>query len=184
MAGVVRDWRDELVDRHPALFRRDNDNPKYGPLGRPSVGDGWQDLIERACAKIQTVVDAAPEASVRIDTIKQKFGGLRLYWSGHHVPDEINHAIEEAVALAEARSVCSCETCGAPGRLFKNKGWLATACDLHAVGDPVPVRAGWDNLLVVWRVQDGKLRVASCRRYDRETDSFTDVDPSELDTEE
>jgi hypothetical protein len=47
--------------------------------------------------------------------------------------------------LAVARSACTCEICGAEGRLYSRRGWLATRCAEHAAGDPVPVRPCFED---------------------------------------
>lgn len=180
MAGG-RTWREDLIQAYPDIFHPTADNPGVAQAS-PECGEGWRDLLERACVRIRAAVQAGG-GSFKATQIKEKFGTLRFYWDGPLSP-EAAARVDDAIDLAEARSACTCETCGAPGRLFADRGWLATACDLHAVGKPVPVRPGRDNLLVVSGMKDGKLRVVSCRRYDRETDSFTDVDPSELGIEE
>jgi hypothetical protein len=86
--------------------------------------------------------------------------------------------------LAEARSFCTCEICGVPGRLYDRGGWLATACADHARGEPVPVKVGCENLHVVRKVVEGAVRIVSCRRYDRKADAFVNVNPRDLGIEE
>jgi hypothetical protein len=92
--------------------------------------------------------------------------------------------VEEAIALAEARSACTCELCGKPGRLYSRGGWLATACSQHARGEPVPVRPGFENLVIVRSFGVAGQQTVTCRRYDCETDAFVDVDPASLGIEE
>jgi hypothetical protein len=48
--------------------------------------------------------------------IKENFGTLRFYWSGD-ISNAARAKVEEALALAVARSACTCEICGAEGRL-------------------------------------------------------------------
>jgi hypothetical protein len=88
------------------------------------------------------------------------------------------------VDLAEARSACTCEICGAEGRLYDHSDWLTTRCAEHAEGEPIPVRLGFENVHVVRRIIGGRVRVVSCRRYDRATDSFIDLPPESLGIEE
>ena len=108
-----RTWRSELVARYPHLFNCTSTGETYAP-GCPTVGDGWRDLVETASRRISDVSAAAPEASVTIEQIKEKFGCLRFYWSGRDLSEAVKHAIKETVALAVARSGCTCEVCGAP----------------------------------------------------------------------
>ena len=92
-------------------------------------------------------------------------------------------AVEDAVALAKARSECTCERCGAQGLLYGDGAWLLTACLPHARGQPIPVRPGFEHLRIEHTVVGGR-QVVSYQRYDRETDSFSDIDPKSLGVEE
>jgi hypothetical protein len=172
-------WQSRLVARHPVLFNQDINGRVIAP-GHPSVGDGWRDLVETAVGRIAAAVAAAPGGSVKIGQIKEKFGTLRVYLDRRRaLSDQTNAAIDEAIELAEARSACTCETCGAEGRLFKSGGWLVTACDAHGKGSPVPQKPGLMNLHVTRGIVDGK-RVIRTQRYVRSTDTFEEVDPSGL----
>src|ERR1700730_14384076 len=148
---INRNWRIDLIERHPHLFQTETGTPGY-----PAVGDGWRDLVETAVGRIADAVAAAPSGSLAIVQIKEKFATLRIYTSScTALPDGIRAKVEEAIALAEARSACTCETCGAEGRLFKRGGVYLTACDEHGKGEPVPVRPGRENLHFFWVVRDG-----------------------------
>jgi hypothetical protein len=178
MAHNARDWRIELIEAHPNLFHPAGSQPVRG---HPSCGEGWRDLLERACARIEAAL-AEGGGAFTAWQIKEKFGTLRFYWYGH-VPPETKSKIDEAIALAEARSACTCETCGEPGRLYQISGWYKTACSAHADVEPVPVKPGRKNVHVRHRFVDGK-RVVGARRYIRETDEFVDVDPRSIGIEE
>jgi hypothetical protein len=174
-------WQSALVARHPSLFNIAKHGGTYTP-GSPECGEGWRDLLERACTRIQAAV-IADGGTFSALQIKEKYGTLRFYWTGR-LSKEAEHAIEDAVALAEARSACTCEVCGRAGVLHARGDWLATACPEHAKGAPVPVTAGWENIHLVRGTHDGKASIIVCRRYDRETDSFVDVGPTSLGIEE
>jgi hypothetical protein len=173
-------WRDRLVEQHPSLFEMQLHGRIVTP-GHPEVGDGWRDLVETAIGRIASAVSATPVGSLQIGQIKQKFGTLRLYWNTRKgLPEATCAAIDEAICLAEARSACTCETCGAEGGLYDKSGRMFTACDKHAQGKAVKARPGHDNIHIVRTLKDGRLGIISCRRYVRETDSFVDVSPSDL----
>ena len=176
-------WQSDLIARHPALFNL-TEHGRTSTPGWPTCGDGWRDLVETAVGRIAKAVAAAPAGSLRIVQVKEKFAGLRLYWHGAGLSDEIKSAVEEAVALAEARSACTCEVCGVEGRLYNRGGWFATACPDHAQGDPVAIRPGRENVHIVRTIDAGRIRIKSCRRYDRAADKFVDVDPKSLSIEE
>ena len=179
-----RTWQADLVARYPDIFNQEFEGRVTAP-GYPSVGDGWRDLIETVIGRIARAGAADPTGSLKIGQIKEKFGALRLYLDNNNgLPAATCAAIDEAICLAEARSACTCEQCGEPGRLYDKGGYAFTACDQHAQGKVVPVRPGRENVHIVRRLQDGKLSIVSCRRYIREIDSFVDVSPSELDIKE
>src|SRR6202022_5056215 len=96
--------------------------------------------------------------------IKEKFGALRFYWSGN-MPNAARAKVEEAIALAVARSACTCEICGAEGRLYNRGGWLATACPQHARGEAVSIKPGFENLRIVRRTVEGGARIIPARHY-------------------
>ncbi|TCU60490.1 hypothetical protein EDE08_1213 [Bradyrhizobium sp. R2.2-H] len=179
MPGVVRDWRVELVETYPDLFHPVGDPPSA--QGWPEVGDGWRDLLDRACVRIRAAIQA-DGGTFHATQIKEKYGTLRFYWEGALSP-EADAKVEEAIDLAEARSACTCEVCGEPGRLH-GSGWLVTRCAACAAGRPlVESRPGFENIFVVERIV-GDRRDVRCRRYDRTTDSFIDIDPASVGIEE
>ena len=52
-----------------------------------------------------------------ITDIKEKFGTLHIFTQTAWLPPTPRVKVEEAIDLTEARSACTCETCGAAGRL-------------------------------------------------------------------
>jgi hypothetical protein len=180
MVGLVRNWRAELIEAYPDLFGPPAGCPE-GAEGSPECGEGWRDLLDRACIRIRAALQAHG-GSFRFTQIKEKYGTARLYWEGS-LSEEAEEKVDEAIDLAEARSACTCEQCGKPGRLFNRGGWFATACDEHGKGEPVAERRDFEQVHVVYRIVDGQP-VASGRRYDRSTDSFVYIRPGSLQIEE
>ena len=61
-----------------------------------------------------------------VGRVKEKYGELRFY------VDVSNDRQSAMIDFAEALSLRTCETCGAPGNLGESKtGWLATRCEAH-----------------------------------------------------
>jgi hypothetical protein len=104
-------------------------------------GNGWYDILSSLCWMIKQHEDnikwnreylekndperlkEKPEYfPVKFDQIKEKYGGLRVYFSGG---DEY---IEGLVSMAESFSYQVCEACGQKGRPNKG-GWISTLCD-------------------------------------------------------
>jgi hypothetical protein len=162
-----KDWRDDLVQRYAEFF---------APSGYPMVDEGWRDLLERALRRVASAIGRQPAgAHLQIVQIKEKFGTIRIYYHAEKLSTRADQAVREAIDLAEARSACTCEICGDEGRLYNNSGWYSTRCGRHADGDAVALRPGWKNLRIVQTVDRGGLRVASCRRYDRDRDTLVDA---------
>jgi hypothetical protein len=174
MTCIARDWRIELIDAYPDLFHPLPNNPGVAEAS-PECGAGWQDLMERACARIRAAVQA-DGGTFKFTQIKEKYATARLYWEGALSP-EADARVEEIIDRAEARSACTCEVCGAEGCLHRAGGWLMTRCAAHAQGDPVPEKPGWENVSISHVVaRNPKTVIVKRRRYVRETDSFVEID--------
>ena len=170
MAYEKRDWRRELVLAHPDLFDPVSDPPRV----EADVGDGWRDLLERLCGRMETALQ--PGETIRITQVVKKSASLRVYWRGDASADTVAR-LHEAVALAKARSACTCESCGKEGRLCILGEFSMIRCANHMEGELIPAPLGQENVhLVRVRAADGYRIVA--RRYDREADRFLDETPT------
>jgi hypothetical protein len=177
MIPTVKDWRIELMHAHARLFDLKPGEPDHS-FGYPNRKDGWQDILERLCTRIENTLRV--DETFEFIRIKQKFGIARIDWDGD-VSDETRTKIGEAINLAVARSACACEIC-AEGRLYSNRGWLATVCAEHTAGDSVPVRPGFENVHLLRRTPGAPDMYYA--RYDLETDTLTEVSPPLPDSEE
>ena len=178
MAQNLNDWRIDVMRAHPRLFEVMSDEPEQS-LGYPLCEAGWRDILERLCTRIENALKA--NETFEFVRLTQKLGILRIVWNGE-VSEETKVRIGEAVNLAVARSACSCEICGAEGRLYSHRGWLATRCAEHGAGDPVPGRPGFENVRFLRRTP-GTTNMYYAR-YDRATDSFVEVDSGSKGMEE
>jgi hypothetical protein len=178
MAATVHDWRIDFMQAHPQLFEIMQDEPEL-TFGSPNCQEGWRDVLERLCARIEAALQEGE--TFEFVRIKQKMGIIRVDWDGD-VSDETRIRIVDAVNLAVARSACTCEVCGAGARLYVSRGWLVTACTEHAAGDPVPVKPGFENIHFLRRKPGAPDKYHA--RYDRETDSLTEVSPPSPDSED
>ena len=113
-----------MEETYPKMFAE--------PYGGFAVGAGWWPIIESLCANIQSHTDwwnknreTRPVVEqVVVEQIKEKFGGLRFYYTGG------DDQISGMVRMAEAWADRSCEECGAPGTAG-GKGWIRTLCPTH-----------------------------------------------------
>lgn len=172
------EWRIDLMKAHPRLFEIMYDEPDRS-FGYPLCEAGWRDVLVRLCTRIESALQY--NETFQFVRIKQKFGIARIDWDGE-VSDETRLRIGDAINLAVARSACTCEICGAEGYLYSRRGWLATRCAEHTAGDPVPVRAGFENVRILRR-RPGRPDMYHVR-YDRETDTLTEVSPPSVGSEE
>lgn len=83
---------------------------------------GWYKLLDELLGKIQAHTTDNSEAPIQVFQIKEKFGGLRFYYSGG------DNYIAGLVQLAEHESEKTCEVCSAPGTM-RTDGWMKVRCD-------------------------------------------------------
>jgi hypothetical protein len=169
MTGVLRDWRTELREILPDFF---SSPAPARAVCAIECGPGWAFVVDRCCVRIAAAL--LDGERFRFESIRQKQGALRISWGGRLSPAS-EAAVRSAIDLAEARSVCVCELCGARGKLFRVDDVLATRCPDHAEGVP----AGSPEMANVHLTQvtvKGRLRVVVGARYDFETDAFVEID--------
>ncbi len=135
----------KLCEKYPKIFRdRHADMHTTAMCWGFDCDDGWFNILDVLCARIQSHIDQTNERRVNLlknnpwnhkipnevqqvvaVQIKEKFGGLRFYTNGE---DDVVSAL---ISMAESMSYRTCETCGSPGR-SRNSGWIRTLCDKHA----------------------------------------------------
>lgn len=131
----------KLYDKYPQLFsNKDKDIRSSCMAWGCECGNGWYEIISNVCWMIKQHEDnkkwrkeylekndpeklaSEPEYfPVKFDQVKEKYGGLRLYFSGG------DDYVEGLVSMAEAFSYQVCEVCGNKGEPNKG-GWISTLC--------------------------------------------------------
>ncbi|MGE8189004.1 hypothetical protein [Pseudomonas sp. NPDC086278] len=112
-----------LRERYPEFF-------SSAPLREIGCLPGWLNLIDELCRTLKAHLDAHPEVpQIKVRQAKEKFGGLRFYYSGG------DSACREMVAAAEQRSMSTCEVCGQTGTLG-GEHWLSVRCSDHLDWSP------------------------------------------------
>jgi hypothetical protein len=123
---------DKLCKEFPELFK-----DRHAPATHTAMcwgfqcSDGWFDIIYNLCKKIK---ELDPDGVVVATTVKEKFGGLRFYWSSRGGKDRQQpnfKAIQDVVGIAEDLSYKTCEVCGKPGRISQLNYWWSTLCEEH-----------------------------------------------------
>lgn len=103
-------------------------------------GVGWKDILERLFDVMaeQSRLSGSP---VVVRQVKEKFGELRVYWTGEGLKEDARKAVRDAVEVATQESSAVCELCGKPGRQAVSKpGWWATRCPDHEQSGVRPVK--------------------------------------------
>ena len=127
----------ELYDKYQSLFAlKDNNREPIGAYGI-ECGDGWFDILSSLCFmisqqerniednnkyRISKGEEPIQYEPFRFTQIKEKFGGLRIYYYGG------NDYTRGLIGMAECWSYKSCEKCGEKGSK-RGKGWMTVLCD-------------------------------------------------------
>lgn len=120
------DTYDESMRLHDETFDpfRDMFKQSFGVSTNP----GWFPLIEKLLLDIRALPQE--EGMVRINQIKEKFGGLRVYVevSGS---EDFKERVYAMIEQAEKEAAHTCEFCSEPGALRKG-GWMRVTCEKHS----------------------------------------------------
>lgn len=121
--------RDDVMRRHTQLLSRGACDDPVRARDHPfafEFFDGWLSVVDEALTEIeQAVSEMSPteRAAFHISQIKEKFGGLRLYYHPR------NARIDAIVSQATKRAFLTCEECADFGMLHLFGGHLyATRC--------------------------------------------------------
>lgn len=108
----------------------------FGPAPPPgrmvvgfAIGEGWRAILIDLLAELQVIVRREELTTFRIEQVKQKLGGLRVYVRPF-LPE-----VRQAIDRAEERAAATCEFCGRPGKLRMGP-YIQTLCDKHAANHP------------------------------------------------
>lgn len=114
---MTEDRQQELFAEFPDLFALRHEPATVSCMAWGiECGDGWYDLLREACYLIQS------DKQIQFTQVKEKYGGLRLYFLGG------GDFEDGVVAMAERASYMICERCGSRGRP-NDGGWISTLCD-------------------------------------------------------
>ena len=118
----------QLFKRFPKLFpKEDRGNTMKSLMGFGfECDDGWYHLIDNLCETIQSYIDANGVEQITVEQVKEKFGGLRFYYSS--CGDEL---IRGMVWHAEHYSYHLCEMCGKPAEIDTTYSYVQTLCPKH-----------------------------------------------------
>ncbi len=137
-----KELQDKLYEKYPHLFVNKDKGIQGSCMAFGcEVGNGWRELLSSLCHRITNHEEninirlkyceknntnpSAQDACyipVTFDQVKEKYGGLRVYFSGG------DDYVFGAVSMAEEYSYKICEVCGNAGKPNR-EGWISTLCD-------------------------------------------------------
>ena len=135
---------DALIARYPRIFKGAQ------PLAWSDLPQGWTGLVDRLFADIDRWLDDEAARAFEVRQIKEKFGGLRVYWgfaeqetteidvfharSLEHLvlqpaePTALFTRIRVRVQEAAEEAARTCQRCGNGSATANNSGYVATLC--------------------------------------------------------
>lgn len=117
-----------LCSRYPLIFaERTLPMKETAMCWGFACGDGWFDLIDTLCERLQFWTDHNKAPQVVAVQVKEKWGELRFYPRG--LPTEAQWGM---IWMAQAMSARICEECGRPGQALVNGHFHLTRCAEHA----------------------------------------------------
>jgi hypothetical protein len=137
-----QELQNKLYEKYPDLFsNRTKSRMESCMCWGIECNNGWYELLASVCWRIfqhekniseririrnknnipndQSDVEYIP---VKFDQVKEKYGGLRVYFSGG------DDYVEGVIGMAEEYSYKVCEVCGNAGKPNKG-GWITTLCE-------------------------------------------------------
>jgi len=117
-----------LCQRYPLIFsERHLSQMETCMCWGIDCGDGWFDLIDTLCERLQFWTDRNKAPQVVAIQVKEKFGTLRFYSRG-----AISQEQRGMIYMAEAMSARICDQCGKPGQTLVHEFLHMTRCAEHA----------------------------------------------------
>jgi len=97
------------------------------------IKPGWYNLVWDLTETIDRYLkNNDKKATVILDQVKEKFGGLRYYYHLEGEPKKDTFKMIWGMNwLAESQSFNICQECGLRGELDKNERWYKTLCPKH-----------------------------------------------------
>jgi hypothetical protein len=109
----------QLYFQHPKIF-----DARSEPVGS-DLPPGWFALVDRLFADIESGLSPSKVSSLTVTQIKEKWGGLRVYFN---VDGDCHDMIEDLVEAASLKSEEICMRCGAPGTRCCGRLGVFTLC--------------------------------------------------------
>ena len=121
-----QDTYSEAIRLHNETFEpfRDMFKQSFGVSTNP----GWYPMVEKLLLDIRAL--PKDDGLVRINQIKEKFGGLRVYVEVSGSGD-FKERVRGMIDQAEKQASRTCEFCSNPG-VLRSAGWMRVTCEKHS----------------------------------------------------
>ena len=100
-----------------------------------NVGEGWVELVLSTFEAIKNELLMSStkgfDSNFAVAQVKEKFGGLRLYYDLETEDTCLSESIRSLVDTAESTSFKLCEECGTLEGVSSSDGWAKTLCVEH-----------------------------------------------------
>lgn len=121
---MKKELDDLLCQRYPLIFAERHLSMKETCMYWGfTCGDGWFDLIDSLCERLQFWTDHNGAPQVVASQVKEKWGELCFYPRGAASEKQWG-----MIEMAEAMSARICEQCGKPGRMLVCGHTFMTRC--------------------------------------------------------
>jgi hypothetical protein len=122
---------DVLVQKYPSVFKDMDSNVLY------DLPSGWVKLFDDACIELSVILEEerkrtpeTPDNPLFVPLqIKEKFGGLRFYYTMNTENDDLVRTVQRLIDSAEDKSYTVCEVTGKPGEFCKSGWHFKTLCE-------------------------------------------------------
>ena len=91
------------------------------------IGVGWEPIVQKAAEGFNGVKDPL----IEIDTVKEKYGGLRIHVrpvDPNCILSPYTEKVNEIIEEAEKEAAKTCEFCGSKENITRKGSWLKTLC--------------------------------------------------------
>ena len=121
-----QDTYSEAIRLHNETFEpfRDMFKQSFGVSTNP----GWYPMVEKLLLDIRAL--PKDDGLVRINQIKEKFGGLRVYIEVSGSGD-FKERVRGMIEQAEKQASRTCEFCSNPG-VLRSAEWMRVTCEKHS----------------------------------------------------
>jgi hypothetical protein len=121
-----QDTYSEAIRLHNETFEpfRDMFKQSFGVSTNP----GWYPMVEKLLLDFRAL--PREDGMVRVNQIKEKFGGLRVYVEVSGSGD-FKERVRGMIEQAEKQASRTCEFCSNPG-VLKSAGWMRVTCEKHS----------------------------------------------------